>query len=135
MKGGVPTLLLMAISGAPDLVQSGHAMRGWLDGLGQGMRLADHSGLSDVSRISPYAMTRVLAGPGRDLLAQFGPAPCVTTLSAQPLAQQRPRHSEPGGTYREVAPWAARLGHARMSCPPHVGVSAQTLHSRLRPGS
>ncbi|MEQ3643022.1 MAG: D-alanyl-D-alanine carboxypeptidase [Paracoccus sp. (in: a-proteobacteria)] len=55
-------------SGAPDLVQSGQAMRGWLDGLGQGMRLADHSGLSDASRISPYAMTRVLAGPGRDLL-------------------------------------------------------------------
>ncbi|WP_405405325.1 D-alanyl-D-alanine carboxypeptidase [Paracoccus sp. Ld10] len=55
-------------SGAPDPAQSALAMRGWLDGLGQGMRLADHSGLSDTSRISPYAMTRILAGPGRDLL-------------------------------------------------------------------
>ncbi|MFN3277761.1 MAG: D-alanyl-D-alanine carboxypeptidase/D-alanyl-D-alanine-endopeptidase [Paracoccus hibiscisoli] len=54
-------------SGAADPVASGEAMRVWLDDAGQGVRLADHSGLSGDSRISPWAMTRILSGPGRDL--------------------------------------------------------------------
>ncbi|CAM3075257.1 D-alanyl-D-alanine carboxypeptidase/D-alanyl-D-alanine-endopeptidase [Paracoccus nototheniae] len=60
-------------SGAATPAASAEAMQQWLAGadqgdLGQGMRLADHSGLSQGSRISPFAMTRILAGPGRDLM-------------------------------------------------------------------
>lgn len=54
-------------SGAADPAASGQAMRDWLGAAGQGMRLADHSGLAGASRVSPHAMIRVLAGPGRDL--------------------------------------------------------------------
>lgn len=55
-------------SGAADLAGSAEAMRLWLGDRGQGMQLADHSGLSQGSRISPFAMTRILSGPGRDLM-------------------------------------------------------------------
>lgn len=55
------------VSGARDLAASGAAMQAWLDQIGQGMVLADHSGLSAASAISPFAMTRILSGPGRDL--------------------------------------------------------------------
>ncbi|MBM3604910.1 MAG: peptidase S13 [Alphaproteobacteria bacterium] len=57
----------LAASGAADLEASGRAMQNWLGDLGKGMRLADHSGLSGGSRTTAYGMTRVLAGPGRDL--------------------------------------------------------------------
>lgn len=60
-------VLGLQASGARDLPASAEAMRLWLGGLGQGMRLADHSGLSEDSRISTVAMTRILSGPGRDL--------------------------------------------------------------------
>lgn len=54
-------------SGASDLRASGQVMRDWLGDLGQGLRLLDHSGLSGDSRVTAYGLTRVLAGPGRDL--------------------------------------------------------------------
>nr|WP_111297976.1 D-alanyl-D-alanine carboxypeptidase/D-alanyl-D-alanine-endopeptidase [Paracoccus saliphilus] len=54
-------------SGAADLLASGQAMCDWLGDLGQGLRLLDHSGLSSDSRVTAYGLTRVLAGPGRDL--------------------------------------------------------------------
>ncbi|WP_022707342.1 D-alanyl-D-alanine carboxypeptidase/D-alanyl-D-alanine endopeptidase [Paracoccus zeaxanthinifaciens] len=54
-------------SGRADLGSSGAAMQEWLGDAGQGMRLADHSGLSSGSRISAFGMARILAGPGRDL--------------------------------------------------------------------
>lgn len=65
-------------SGAADLPRSADAMRSWLGELGNGMRLADHSGLSEVSRLSAFGLASVLAGPGRDL----GLAPL---LRADPL--------------------------------------------------
>lgn len=54
-------------SGASDLPASGQVMREWLGDLGQGLRLLDHSGLSGDSRVTAHGLTRVLAGPGRDL--------------------------------------------------------------------
>lgn len=54
-------------SGAADLPTSGQVMRDWLGELGQGLRLSDHSGLSGDSRVTAYGLTRILAGPGRDL--------------------------------------------------------------------
>ncbi|WP_265500852.1 D-alanyl-D-alanine carboxypeptidase/D-alanyl-D-alanine endopeptidase [Paracoccus beibuensis] len=54
-------------SGANTLPTSADAMSGWLGGLGKGMRLADHSGLSEASRVSAFGLASVLAGPGRDL--------------------------------------------------------------------
>ncbi|WP_246587912.1 D-alanyl-D-alanine carboxypeptidase/D-alanyl-D-alanine endopeptidase [Paracoccus bogoriensis] len=78
-------------SGAPDLAQSGARMLDWLTadepGLRQGMRLADHSGLSEASRVSALSLARILAGPGaetglpgllrRNPLQQEAPAPEV----------------------------------------------------------
>ncbi|MDO5705785.1 MAG: D-alanyl-D-alanine carboxypeptidase [Paracoccus sp. (in: a-proteobacteria)] len=59
----------LAVSGAAGLAESGAAMAEWLRGqgiLGEA-RFADHSGLSDASRISPLTMAQVLAGPGMRL--------------------------------------------------------------------
>lgn len=67
-------------SGASTLDGSAEAMRLWLGDAGPGMRLSDHSGLSADSRISPFAMTRILSGPGRDLTL-------APLLRADPLAQ------------------------------------------------
>lgn len=62
-------------SGAADLAGSGGAMAAWLQarGLGQGFTLADHSGLSAASRVTPEGLARLMAGaaPGlADLLKQ-----------------------------------------------------------------
>lgn len=56
-------------SGATDLSASGQRMQDWLNGagLGQGMVLADHSGLGEASRMSVLEMARVMAGPGREM--------------------------------------------------------------------
>ncbi|MDM7459523.1 MAG: D-alanyl-D-alanine carboxypeptidase [Paracoccus sp. (in: a-proteobacteria)] len=58
-------------SGAPDLASSAGRMTDWLaagdPGRLIGTVLADHSGLSEASRISALAMTRMLSGPCRDL--------------------------------------------------------------------
>ncbi|TGN62423.1 peptidase S13 [Paracoccus liaowanqingii] len=72
-------------SGAADPAASAEAMRLWLAELGQGMRLADHSGLSQGSRISSFAMTRILAGPGRDLLL----APLMRPDTVEPHPSDR----------------------------------------------
>ncbi|MFN3274888.1 MAG: D-alanyl-D-alanine carboxypeptidase [Paracoccus sp. (in: a-proteobacteria)] len=75
-------------SGADDLAGSGARMLDWLTAdapaLGQGMRLADHSGLSDASRISALSMARILAAPGRET----GLAPL---LRRNPLQTEAPR--------------------------------------------
>lgn len=77
-------------SGANDLAASGERMQDWLTadepGLGQGMRLADHSGLSDASRVSALSMARILAGPG----LESGLAPL---LRQNPLQSEAPRAS------------------------------------------
>ncbi|MDO5612156.1 MAG: D-alanyl-D-alanine carboxypeptidase [Paracoccus sp. (in: a-proteobacteria)] len=56
----------LAASGAQSPEASGAAMAEWLRGQGVtgDLRFADHSGLSDVSRIAPLTMARALAGPG-----------------------------------------------------------------------
>ncbi|MDO5631062.1 MAG: D-alanyl-D-alanine carboxypeptidase [Paracoccus sp. (in: a-proteobacteria)] len=56
----------LAASGAGSLETSGAAMAEWLRGQGVvgDLRFADHSGLSDASRISPLTMARALTGPG-----------------------------------------------------------------------
>ncbi|WP_243698478.1 D-alanyl-D-alanine carboxypeptidase/D-alanyl-D-alanine endopeptidase [Paracoccus alkanivorans] len=53
-------------SGAPDLAASAAAMQEWgaAQGLTEGFRLVDHSGLSADSRVTASAMVRLLAGPG-----------------------------------------------------------------------
>lgn len=74
-------------SGAADLAQSGARMLDWLTadepGLLQGMRLADHSGLSDASRVSALSLARILAGPG----AETG---LPGLLRRNPLQQETP---------------------------------------------
>lgn len=53
-------------SGAGSPAQSAQAMQTWLVAQEQGLsfRLADHSGLSDDTRITAQGMSRLLAGPG-----------------------------------------------------------------------
>ncbi|MGP9806027.1 D-alanyl-D-alanine carboxypeptidase/D-alanyl-D-alanine endopeptidase [Paracoccus sp. NSM] len=74
-------------SGAADLAQSGARMLDWLtvgdEGLGQGMQLADHSGLSGASRVSALSLARILAGPG----AEIG---LPDLLRRNPLQQEAP---------------------------------------------
>lgn len=57
----------MHASGAEKLRESGAAMVDWLaeQGISEGCRFADHSGLSADSRITADAMVRLLSGPGR----------------------------------------------------------------------
>lgn len=71
-------------SGAPDLAASAAAMAAWLHdkGQGQGFVLADHSGLSSDSRVTPRGMARLLAMAGPDLIG---------LLVADPLARDLPR--------------------------------------------
>ncbi|SCY58644.1 D-alanyl-D-alanine carboxypeptidase [Paracoccus tibetensis] len=73
-------------SGAPDLPASGQRMLGWLNaaGLGQGMVLADHSGLGATSRMSVLEMARVMAGPGRE-------------MNLASLLRQNPLEGDPSG--------------------------------------
>ena len=56
----------LAASGAGGLAASAAAMAEWLRGQGIAgdFRFADHSGLSDASRIAPLTMAQALAGPG-----------------------------------------------------------------------
>ncbi|WP_410217867.1 D-alanyl-D-alanine carboxypeptidase [Paracoccus sp. (in: a-proteobacteria)] len=78
-------------SGAPDLAASARAMQNWLGDRGQGTALADHSGLSKSSRLSAYAMTRILAGPGRDLGLQrlLRQDPLSVDLERDPSARHK----------------------------------------------
>lgn len=82
-------------SGAADLAGSGQAMQDWLGDLGRGMRLSDHSGLTESSRIGTYAMARILDGPGRD-------------LALAPLLRRNPLSDEPGTEARRRV--AAKTG-------------------------
>ena len=73
-------VLGLQASGAPDLRSSAAAMQAWLLAQGQGQRfhLADHSGLSDDSRVRARGMAQMMAG-AVDLLPPL--------LKADPLAQ------------------------------------------------
>lgn len=64
-------------SGASDLIGSAAAMMSWLHGQGhgEGLQLADHSGLSGASRVTPRAMARLMswAAPGLAPLLKSDP--------------------------------------------------------------
>lgn len=73
-------------SGAGSLTESAERMHRWLGAVGQGMRLADHSGLSEESRLSAFGLASVLDGPGRDLrlASLLKPAPLAEDLGPDP---------------------------------------------------
>ncbi|MDO5646372.1 D-alanyl-D-alanine carboxypeptidase [Paracoccus sp. (in: a-proteobacteria)] len=54
-------------SGAADLGASAAAMQAWLGPVASGLHLADHSGLSEASRVTARDMAAVMQGPGREL--------------------------------------------------------------------
>ena len=78
----------LAASGAPDQRASAAAMAQWLQGQGVAgdFTFADHSGLSPDSRISPEAMARMMAGPGRvaGLADLMKPDPLAEDLGRAP---------------------------------------------------
>lgn len=95
-------------SGAPDLASSAGRMLDWLaagdPGRLIGTVLADHSGLSEASRVSALAMARMLAGPGRDV----GIAPL---LRQNPLQiQSEARIAAKTGTLNFVSTLAGYVG-------------------------
>lgn len=73
-------------SGAADLARSGAAMQGWLAerGMGQGFVLADHSGLSAASRVTPAGMARLMA---------LAPPDLAELLNRDPLSEDLPAGS------------------------------------------
>lgn len=127
----------LAASGTAGPAASAAAMQGWLraQGLGQGLQLADHSGLSADSRVTALAMARVLA-EGADALARMLKRdPLAEDLGAAPAS----RHSVAAktGTLNFVSNLAGRLepapGAARFfailcaDLPRHVATSGREL--------
>ena len=76
-------------SGAANPAQSGAAMQGWLDerGQGQGFALADHSGLSAASRVTPAGLARLMALAPPDLAELLNRDPLSGDLPAGAAAQ------------------------------------------------
>lgn len=76
----------LTASGAATVQGSAASMQGWLagQGLGQGFRLVDHSGLSTDSRVSAGGLARALAGAegAGDLTALLKHAPLDDDLGA-----------------------------------------------------
>ena len=96
-------------SGASDPAASARRMQGWLrdQGLGDGFDLADHSGLSDTSRVTAEGLARAI------LLAE-GAAELGSLLKRDPLSEDPASQSyevaAKTGTLNFVSNLAGRIG-------------------------